>query len=450
MATRTTWLLLAGLAGQACLADPLEGTGRGAEDGTRVEVMLVPLDEGASVSEGAAAFDDQLPTTESLEDLARGNGAFVVGVADGWGLALVPTSLTDSAAAAAANSDDSGEGAAGQEDRGGEPRPDPEDSPETDAPGACAADCDEWCSTTLDLCGDHDAASCDCSTDDAYGAPGADDEEPACAWDCDEWCTTTLEHCGGDGATSCDCADDGYADPEEPACTWDCDEWCTTWTEYCGGDGAEACGDTCAWTEARPLPASASAGGWVAPIVVGGVALVIVLTDYDVQTALDRGESIGDAVGGVYGRRAREIMQRLRQVSRETGQIVDDAQRPCADLLTRRGFREQAEVDAGRLLIVGICSQDQLTVWPQSITVRAGRFGSTGFTFSNLGSGLRTVLTRDATVSWTEQGSQRSVVVPEGSGVQSALPIAAGSSFEMTVAVPRDSSSTRISVTVTP
>ena len=101
MTTRILGLGIAGLLGVGCLSDPLEGSHSAAEEGTRVEVMLVPLDDGADLSQGAEAFDAEMPTTESLEDLARGGGAYVVGVADGWGIALVPTNLTDDALAAA-------------------------------------------------------------------------------------------------------------------------------------------------------------------------------------------------------------------------------------------------------------------------------------------------------------------------------------------------------------
>ncbi len=91
--------------------------------------------------------------------------------------------------------------------------------------------------------------------------------------------------------------------------------------------------------------------------------------------------------------------------------------------------------------------QDVLTVWPRDLTIRAEGRATARVGFENLGSGLRTVLTRDATVGWTEAGESRSVVVPEGGGTLVNLPLGSGS-FGMTVAVPRDDSSTNLSVTV--
>lgn len=447
MTTRVIVLGIAGILGSGCLADPLEGSQSAAEDGTRVEVMLVPIDDGASVSDGAEAFDDGLPTTESLDELAGGDGAFIIGVSDGWGIALVPTNLTDDAADVAADALDP----AGDPDAVPQDQEDPWRADEPGAPAACAADCDEWCTTTLDMC-EGDGAGCDCSAGSDFDPPENPDDPdaPACAADCDEWCTTTLELCAGDGYAECDCyGDGGYDDggEPEPACVWDCSEWCESSLELCDGDGWEVCADACDWAEASALPPSASAGGWVAPIVVGGIAIVIVLTDYEVQQALDRGESLPSAVGGTYSRRAREIMERLRDLRGEIGQITDDARRPCADLLTRRGYRERAEVAAGDRISIGICMQDVLTVWPRNLTIRAGGQASASAWFSNLGSGLRTVLTRDATVGWTEAGEPKSAVVPEGGGTFVNLPLGAGS-FGMTVAVPRDDSSTNISVTV--
>lgn len=462
MTTRAIVLGIAALLGPGCIADPLEGAGNAAVEGTRVEVMLVPLDQGATVSDGAAAFDDGVSTTDSLDELVRGDGVYVVGVADGWGIALVPAGLTDDATNAADGAPAGDEDGLPRDDEGAIPRDDedPRDDDqdaryddEGDA-GSCAADCDEWCATVLDLCEGDGAVSCDCYAADEYEGDDADDldeqGDAACAADCDEWCATTLDLCGGDGYVECSCADvdDGYDEPEEePACAWDCTEWCDGALDLCDGDGWELCADSCDYAEAGALPPSASAGGWVAPLVVGGVALVIVMTDPQVQAALDRGESIGSAVGGTYGRRAEEIMRRLRQLRDDVGELTADARRPCADLLARRGYSERATFAAGDSIRVGICMQDVLTVWPRDLTIRAGGQGTADVTFANLGSGFRTVTSRDATVGWTEAGEDRSVVVSEGGGTVVTLPLGAGS-FRLSVAVPRDDSATNVAVTV--
>jgi hypothetical protein len=462
MSRCSAWLAIAVLSVSGCFTDSLEGSRAAAEDGTRVQVMLVPIDEGASIGEGAGAFDDGVATTESLAELERGGGAFVVGVVDGYGIALVPEALTDDAA---------------DPDREVDPRDgDPARDLDGDDTTSCASDCAVWCTTTLDLCDGDGAATCDCSEidnadpegdaspDDGSGeGDGSDeydgydeyddsDEQSSCTWSCDEWCVTTLDLCDGDGWELCDCGAGGgdeYDDGDVPACAWDCTEWCDGSLELCDGDGWELCADACAWSEARGLPPSASAGAWVTPVVVAGVALVIVLTDPEVQAALDRGESIGSAVGGTYGRRADMIMERLRQVRRDVGEITADAQRPCADLLARSGYRETLDTNAGETIRVGICMQDRLTVWPSRLTVRAGDQSSVSLSFSNLGSGLRTVLARDATVGWSSDGRNESVTVEEGSATRVTLPLNL-SSRTYTVAVPRDGTSTPVTVNIVP
>ena len=437
MATKAWWLGIAGLVGQGCLGDALEGSHGAAQEGTRVEVMLIPIDEGAAVSEGSDAFDDALPTTESLDDLARGRGAFVVGVADGWGIALVPTPLTDEAADALDSERDLGAY---------------DDPYQADEPSSCAGDCGVWCTTTLDLCNGDGFDLCDCTTDDAFDDP---QQELGCTWDCQQWCVTTLDHCGGDGFDLCDCTDDGaYAEPEEPACTWDCDEWCTTTLDLCDGDGWEICGDTCGWYEAQALPPSPSAGVWTVPLVIGGVTLVLVLTDPEVQLAVERGESIGSAVGGVYGRRAEVIMERLRQIARDMGAMSDDAQLPCTELLAREGYSQQLEVAAGPspLLRIGICSQDQLTVWPSEITVQSSAASAAlEVRFDNFGSGFRTLFSRDAKVTWVgDDGRDTSLTVPEGSNAWQTWELASGDTLPLRVGIPRDYSNTRVSISLFP
>jgi hypothetical protein len=154
-----------------------------------VEVLLVPFDVGATLYEGADAFDATVATTDSLEELVAGRGAFVTGVADGYGIALVPVALTDDVQTAVAD--------------------EPDLVPEEPL-ASCASDCVTWCATTLDAC--DGLPICDCTI------PADEPEEAAsCTWDCAEWCSSPLEYCGDDAWDACADTCEGFAALPPPA-----------------------------------------------------------------------------------------------------------------------------------------------------------------------------------------------------------------------------------------
>lgn len=326
MRVRQVWLAIAALTGAGCVGTSQEGSGVAAREGAQVEVMLVPFDPGATLAEGADAFDAYVATTNSLTELADGRGAFVIGVADGEGIALVPLALTEEVATA-------------------------EDA-ETSLPPL--------------------------------------DEVPACTSDCNEWCATSLAHCDGDGFELCDCGGDPGLDDPPVTCTTDCAEWCTSTLEYCGEDGWAVCADSCDWAEARPLPASGFAAEWTAATVVDGVALMIGLSDPRAREALGRAQLIGPQVGGTYGRQADQVLLRLLDAAGRAGLGADDPTQSCGQRLLDRGYRPTLSTSARDTIRVGICQQNGLEVWPQSIGVSTGGANGARFVFEHLTPGAGT------------------------------------------------------------
>ncbi len=383
MRVREAWLAFAALTGAGCVGTSQEGSGVAALEGVQVEVMMVPFDQGATLAEGAEAFDAHVATTDSLTELADGRGAFVIGVADGEGIALVPLAMTEEVATA--------------------------EGVETDLPPA--------------------------------------NEELACTSDCDEWCTTSLDHCGGDGFALCDCGSDDAGIDDLPAiCTSDCAEWCTSTLEYCGEDGWAVCADSCDWAEARPVPASGFAAEWTAPTVVDGVALAIGLSDARAREALGRAQLIGPRVGGTYGRQADQVLLRLLDAAARSGLGADDPTLSCGQRLLNRGYRPTLSTTARDTIRVGICQQNGLEVWPQSIGLSTG--GSTGarFVFEHLTPGAGTTAS-DVTIRWGQAGAAG---VAPGRSVTVDAPLDPAVGLPLEVVVPRTGSTTRVRVTLQP
>jgi hypothetical protein len=388
MRKRASELILVSLLA-ACGLGPTEGSKLAARQGATVEVLLVAFDSGATLAEGAGAFDATVATTDSLEGLALGRGAFVIAVADGAGVALVPLDLTDDVQLATGDAVDAA----------------PVDEELPVAPASCARDCAEWCSTLLDLC-------------------------------------------DGDGSASCDCSGDEPAPEEEIAtCTWDCDEWCVSPVEWCGQDGWAECADLCEAADARPVPPSAFAGQWSAPTIVDGVSLAIGVTDPVARDALSRSQPIGRQVGGAYGRQADEVLARLLEAVAGAGVIRDDPSLSCGQRLLNRGYRPTQSFASGETVRVGICQNDGLEVWPMSIGLKAASATRARFVFEHLplGTGTSAPSGSDVVAWWGDTGT---ATVPAGRSTAAELPIDPGVAFPLDVFVPRTGNTTRVRVTV--
>lgn len=410
---------MTGLLAAGCLEAPTEGSGRRAQEGTFVEVMLLPFDRGATLAEGAGAFDAEVPTTDSLAELADGRGVFVIGVADGLGIALVPRGFADEVASA-------------------DPEQDAEvpsgDVSSPEEPASCASDCGTWCVSSLAACDGLDVQGCDCWVDDA----------PACASDCRSWCDSSLVACDGLDVELCDCTVEP-ADEDPQTCTWDCAEWCTSSLDYCGEDGEADCADSCGSFEAQPVPASAFAAEWTAPTVVDGVTLVVGLTDPRARDALGRGQPIGSQVGGTYGRQADQVLLRLLDAVVRSGVGTDDPTLSCGQRLLNRGYPVTASTSASETIRVGICQKDgAIEVWPVSIGIIPGFKSSARFVFEQLVPGTGT----PSSDVWVQLGQAAAQPVAPGRSVPLDARLDQGPAIPLEVRAPRSGATTRVPVAV--